>query len=131
MTVSLPSNRSFGLLFVVVFGALSAYWWWRGSHIAWLVWGGLSALFLLLTLIAPSVLQPLNRAWMAFAGLLNKIFSPLMLGAMFFLIFTPVALFMKLIRRDTMHRKFDKQAQSYWIVRDPPGPSPESLRDQF
>ena len=54
-----------------------------------------------------------------------------MLGVLFFVVFTPTAIVMKLIKRDTMARRFDKAQSSYWNVRTPPGPAPASLRDQF
>jgi hypothetical protein len=89
------------------------------------------AAFLLAALLAPKVLTPLNRAWMAFALLLHKVTSPIILGVLFFVLFTPVALFMRLAKRDLMKRRFEPGAGSYWIPRSPAGPPPESLRDQF
>ncbi len=104
--------------------------WWRGSP-RFPIALGLSAAFLLAALLAPKVLTPLNRAWMAFALLLHKVTSPIILGVLFFVLFTPVALFMRLAKRDLMKRRFEPGAGSYWIPRSPAGPPPESLRDQF
>jgi hypothetical protein len=130
MSEPLPSNRKFGLLFVVVFALLGTYLWRRqvGWHpIAF----GLSAVFLAAALVFPHVLRPLNRAWMGLALILNKIVSPVVLGVLFFILFTPVALFMRLRKRDVMARRFDPASPSYWIGRSPPGPLPGSFRDQF
>lgn len=130
MTEPLPSNRKFGLLFVVVFAVIGGVVWWRGGA-AYPVLFGLSAAFLLAALAAPGLLQPLNRAWMAFGLLLHKVTSPIILGAMFFGLFAPVGLVFRLRRRDVMRRRFDKAAASYWIPRVPPGPPGESLRNQY
>lgn len=129
-TPPLPSNRKFGLLFTVVFALLGAIGWWRGGR-AYPVMLGLSGLFLVVTLVAPDILKPLNRAWMAFALLLHHITSPIILGALFFVLFTPVGFFMRLAKRDLMKRRREPALDSYWIARLPPGPAPESLRDQF
>jgi hypothetical protein len=125
----LPSDRKFGLLFSIAFGALAIYMWWRGSS-RYPISAAISALFLAAAITKPELLRPLNRAWMALSLALNRIVSPVVLGTLFFVVFTPVALLMRLFNRDTMRRQFDRGAESYWIPRDPPGPSPESLREQ-
>jgi hypothetical protein len=68
---------------------------------------------------------------MKFGALLHSVVSPLVLGAIYFLVFTPVAWAMRLSGRDILRRKLDSTAQSYWIKRDPPGPAPDSLPNQF
>ena len=128
--VPLPSNRKFGLLFFVVFGLLAGFSWWRGgAAFPYLV--GISLAFLLAAFVFPIVLRPLNRAWMAFALVLHKVTSPIILGVMFFGLFAPVAFVMRLGKRDVMKRRFDRGAGSYWNPRVPPGPPGESLRNQF
>jgi hypothetical protein len=77
------------------------------------------------------VLSPLNRLWLRFGLLLHKIVSPLVLGIMFFLVITPIGLLMRAVGKDLLRLKFDKRSSSYWIERLPPGPPPESLKDQF
>ena len=130
MTDTLPSNRKFGFLFVVVFGLLAGFSWWRGGT-AWPFLAGMSVAFLLAALVAPGVLTPLNRAWMAFALLLHKVTSPIILGVMFFGLFAPIGVVMRLRKRDLMKRRFDRGAGSYWNPRVPPGPPGESLRNQY
>lgn len=126
----LPSNRSFGALFVVVFALLGAYGWWRGNALyPWMV--ALSALILLLTLVRPDWLAPANRAWMKFGELLNRIVSPIALGIIFFVVLTPMGLAMRVFGRDAMKRRFDPSARTYWIERKPPGPDPSGLPNQF
>lgn len=126
----LPSDRSFGFVFVVFFALLSAVGWWRGW--TWALWpAALSGLTLVVTLVRPSALRPLNRLWMRLAELLNRVVSPVVLGIIYFALFTPVALFMRVIGRDALHRRFDPIARSYWVHREPPGPDPKSLPNQF
>jgi len=126
----LPSNRSFGTLFVVVFGLLGAYSWGRGGAVyPWAF--GLSALTLAVTLAKPDWLAPANRAWMKLAELLNRVVSPVVLGVIFYGMFTPIAWVMRWAGRDAMKRRFEPDARSYWVERDPPGPDPAGLPNQF
>ncbi len=128
--VALPSNRSFGTLFVVVFALLGALWWWRSN--ALFPWAfALAALTLLVTLAKPDWLGPANRAWMKLAELLHRVVSPVALGLMFFGVLTPMALVIRMTGRDAMKRRFDPAAKTYWIERDPPGPDPAGLPNQF
>ena len=124
------SNRSFGLVFTVVFfiiGLLPLFW--SGSVRIWSL--GIGATFLLVTFVWPEVLQPLNKLWTRFGLLLNKIISPVMLAALFFLVVTPTGILMRIFSGNPLKPKFDPKADSYWIKRDPPGPKPESMSDQF
>ncbi len=126
----LPSDRSFGLLFVAVFALLSVWAWWAGA--AWAMWpAALGALTLLVTLVRPALLNPLNRQWMRLAELLNRVVSPVVLGLIYFGMFTPVAWGMRLRGRDALRRRFEPDAATYWIERDPPGPDPKSLPNQY
>jgi hypothetical protein len=128
--VPLPSNRSFGTLFVVVFGLLGAYSWWRGGAVyPWAF--GLSVLTLAVTLAKPDWLAPANRAWMKLAELLNRVVSPIVLGLIFYGMFTPTAWVMRLAGRDALNRRFEPAARTYWVQRDPPGPDPAGLPNQF
>ncbi len=129
-TPPLPSNRSFGMLFAVVFAAAGGVSLWRsGALYPWLF--GLSALTLAVTLVVPDALAPLNRLWMRFGELLHRLVSPVMVGAIFYGVITPFALVMRLAKRDALRLKFDPAAKSYWIAREPPGPDAESFNNQF
>lgn len=132
-TTPLPSNTSFGGLFVVVFLLLAGWAFWRGA-MPWATgFAAVAAAFLLTTLIAPHLLTPLNRAWMALGHLLGRIISPIVLGLMFYGLITPVALVQRLSGRDALRlRAFrDPKLSSHWIRRDPVGPPPESFRRQY
>ncbi len=129
-TVPLPSNRSFGTLFVVVFALVGGFVWWHGGRsFGW--WLGLSGLTLLVTLVKPDWLTPANRAWMKLAEVLNRIVSPVVLGIMFFGMFAPMGWAMRLAGRDALKRRLDPVARTYWVEREPPGPDPAGLPNQF
>lgn len=126
----LPSDRSFGTLFVAVFGLLGTYSWWRGGPAyPWAF--GLSALTLIVTLARPQLLAPANRAWMKLAEVLHHVVSPVVLGIVFFGILTPTAWVMRLAGRDALKRRFEPAARTYWVEREPPGPDPAGLPNQF
>ena len=127
----LPSERSFGLLFTVIFLLLAGYTWHSGSdslHTA--ICLVLAGAFLLSGLLAPELLTPLNKLWFQLRLAMGRIVSPIVLGALFFIVITPVAIFMRIIGRDELKLK-KQNVSSYWIERTPPGPEPESFKDQF
>ena len=127
--VELPSNRKFGFFFTFVFAVAAAYFY----HSADAIWAYLliaSALtFLLVTLVKSNALLPLNKVWMRFGLLLGMIVSPIVLGIIFFGLFTPIALLMRLNGRDELRLKFNQKA-SHWIPRGEPIKS-ESFKRQF
>ncbi len=124
------SNRSFGITFAIVFAVIGLLPLLSGSSVR--LWSLVaSTLFLLCALLLPSVLAPLNRAWSWFGLRLHRIVSPVVLGIMFFLVITPIGLAMRAFGKDPLRLKFDKVSSSYWIERTPPGPPPESFKDQF
>lgn len=127
----LPSERRFGALFVIVF-AIAGGW---GLYASWdaRITGGCFAaagLFALAALLAPRLLAPLNRAWFRLGELLGRIVSPIVLGVIFFGLITPVALAGRISGRDELKMK-RRDVASYWVDRDPPGPEPESFKNQF
>ena len=132
--VPLPSDRSFGLTFATVFGILAGLGLWRGwmAGELWLYFLAASVTFLIVSFAFPHILRPLNKVWMLFGAFLHKVVSPIMLGAIYFVVMTPVALFFKITGRDELRRKYDPSAKSYWIMREPPGPDgPSSFPRQF
>lgn len=127
--VELPSNRKFGVFFTAIFLAASIYLRLKGIEGAFLGLAGLSAAFLIVTLIKPDLLRPLNALWMRLGLLLGMIVSPVVLGVIFFGMFTPLALFLKLIGRDELRLR-PGRGPSYWVVRDAEMQS-GSFKDQF
>jgi len=128
---NLPSNRTFGLLFIGVFAVLGAYGLWKGWQLD-LIKGLFvsSAVLIVITLFAPKILSPFNKAWYQLGLLLGKVVSPIVLGILFFVVITPVAIVMRIAGRDALLLK-KRIVDSYWIDRKPPGPEPESFKEQF
>ena len=124
------SDRSFGIVFTVVFVVIGLWPLTGSNDPRW--WSLAIALaFLLVALIRPVLLAPLNRLWLKFGLLLNRIVSPLVMGMLFFVVITPIALIMRISGKDLLNLKYDPQAASYWIPRDPPGPAPETIKNQY
>ena len=90
-----------------------------------------AAMFAIAALAAPAVLHPLNVAWHRIGLVLHKISSPIIMGLLFFLVITPIGLLMRALGKDMLRLRVDLEAQSYWIRRDPPGPSGASMKEQF
>lgn len=130
-SAKLPSNRSFGLLFAAVFLIVATYAWAKDDAQRWVqVWLIMAVLFFVIALLAPALLTPLNKMWFALGLLLGKVVSPVVLGILYFIVITPVAMGMRLFGRDALLMK-KRAVSTYWISRQPPGPAPESFKDQF
>jgi hypothetical protein len=128
--VNPSSNRTFGMVLAVFFALVGVLPLLRGHPLR--LWAlPLSGIFLLAALVAPAILAPLNRVWTALGVLLHKITNPIILGVFFYLVFTPFGSLMRLFGKDFLRLKLDADAESYWILRQPPGPPPESLSNQF
>jgi len=120
--IPLPSNRSFGWTFAVIFLLI-------GLFHPWVLVA--SALVAAVTLTRAQWLAPLNRAWMKLGALMHAVVSPVIMGLMFFGVFTPMGWVMRRFGWDAMRRARDATAQSYWIRRDPAGPADDSYRNLF
>lgn len=124
------SDRSFGIVFAVVFAVIGLLpLLFSGTVRLWSL--AIGAVFLLLAFATPRALAPLNRLWLKFGLLLHRIVSPLVLGIMFYGVVTPTGLLMRALGKDPLRLRLDRASSSYWIERVPPGPAPESLKDQF
>ena len=127
----LPSERRFGALFTLVFAAIGAWGHYKGgSAAASNAWFVAAAVVALVTLAAPRLLAPFNLAWFKLGLLMGKVVSPIVLGIIFFVILTPVAIAGRLFGRDELRIKRNA-VQSYWIDRVPPGPDGDSFKNQF
>jgi hypothetical protein len=129
-SAEISSDRSFGLVFAGFFALVASYNWWHGGR-AWPLYFVLGAAFLVVALVAPHSLAPLNRLWSKLGLLIGMIVSPVVLGLLFFLVVTPVGFLMRLTGKDPLRLRADSGADSYWIVRQPPGPAGDSMSDQF
>lgn len=91
----------------------------------------IAAMLVLVSWIRPSVLHVPNRLWFRFGLLLHRFMNPVVLGILFYFVITPVALLVRMVGSKLLPLAFDENVSTYWIARDPPGPSPESARKQF
>jgi len=124
------SDRSFGLVFAAVFAIVAAWPLIHGEDIRW--WAVVAATALLIAAMTiPQILHSFNRVWTTFGLLLHKIVSPVIMGAIFFIAVTPTALLMRLLGKTPMPLRFDPNATSYWIMRTPPGPAGDTMKNQF
>jgi hypothetical protein len=125
------SNRTLGMVFAVFF-TLVGLWPLRHGRPArfWAV--GIAALFLIVGLVAPALLGLLNRVWTRLGLVLHRITNPMILGFLFYGVFTPFGWVARtLFAKNFLRLKPDPAAASYWIERRPPGPPPESMTNQF
>lgn len=124
------SDRVFGLVFATLFVIIACYPLLSsgGTRLWSLVAAGI---FLVLALFIPAVLAPANRLWMKFGDLLHRIVSPLALGIVFYVAVLPTGLLLRLFGKDPLRLRLDPTVESYWIKREPSGPTAESLKNQF
>lgn len=129
------SDRAFGIVFAVASLAVAG----------WLLLGAVSvagmpaaafgvasaALFLVAALLRPGLLSPLNRGWTAVGHVLHRITNPILLAIVFFGLFLPIGLVMRVAGKDPLRLRADRTARTYWRERDPPGPSRDSMTQQF
>ena len=114
--IKLGSNRSFGIVFFIVFLLISLYPLLNEGHLR--IWSLIiSFIFLILGLLNSKLLTPLNKIWFKFGILLGKLISPLVMGIIFFLVVTPIGLLMRMIGKDLLNLRFNTK-KSYWIEKD-------------
>jgi len=124
------SDRSFGLVFAVLFAILGGAPMFRGGPPRlWLL--AVAASLLAVSLLVPIVLGPLNALWRRIGALLQKVMTPVIMAVLYFAILCPIALIARFSGRDALRLKWQPQAETYWIRREPPGPEGDSMKNQF
>jgi len=124
------SDRSFGMVMAAALAVLAVLNAWRGGRLwPWLT--GLAGLLLAVAVLHPASLNPLNRGWLKFGLLLQKVTSPILLGVVFYATVLPTGLIMRALGKNLLLLKRQPDAGSYWIGRQPPGPAAETMKDQF
>ena len=128
--VKAGTDRGFGQVFAGFFAILAGFSYWHGTT-TWHYTLPIAAAFLIVAYVYPKALGPLNRLWLKFGLLLYKVMNPLVLGLLFFVTIMPIGLLMRAFGKDFLRLKIDRNAKSYWIERTPPGPPPQSMKNQF
>ncbi len=124
--IKISSNRNFGVVFFVVFFLIALYPLTYDEGIrTWSII--ISLFFLILGLLNSKILNPLNKLWFKFGIILGKIISPLIMGIIFFLVVTPTGLIMRLLRKDILNLKYNKD-KSYWIKKNE---KKNNMKNQF
>jgi len=124
--IKISSNRSFGIVFFVVFFLIALYPLINNEDIR--IWSLIiSLIFLILGLINSRILNPLNKLWFKFGILLGKIVSPIIMGIIFFLVVTPIGFIMRILGKDLLNLKFNSN-KTYWIEKKD---SKSSMKKQF
>ena len=124
--IKIGSNRSFGIVFFVVFLIIATYPLIKDGELR--LWSLIiSIVFLFLGLVNSKVLDPLNKLWFKFGIFLGKIISPLVMGIIFFLVVTPIGLLMRLLNKDLLNLRFNNNG-SYWIEKTEPK---SKMKNQF
>ena len=124
---SQSSNRSFGILFFLVFLILGL-WPLKNNENLNSFFVLISVIFLLLGLFNSKLLTPLNKIWIKFGELLGAIIAPIIMSLVFFIILTPISLIVRISGKDLLRLKLIKNEKSYWITRDK---KLGSMRKQF
>tara|TARA_Y100001970_G_scaffold293877_1_gene444166 strand:+ start:63 stop:440 length:378 start_codon:yes stop_codon:yes gene_type:complete len=112
----ISSNRSFGILFFIVFLLIAIWPILNGETFR--IWAlVISTIFLILGSLNSRILTPLNKAWVKFGELLGMVIAPIVMAVIYFIIITPIGLLMRLLGKDLLNMKFNKN-KSYWIKRE-------------
>lgn len=126
----LPPNKNFGYFFGILFIVSWGYFYYGDHLLVSYVSAVLATFFLLSAVIRPQLLSRPNQAWMHLGVLLGKIVSPIVLGSIFFLIFTPTAIVMRVFGRDELRLK-TRTSVSFWRKPDPEQVAQSSFKNQF
>lgn len=128
--VKVGSERSFGIVFAIVFTIIGTLPLINEGELR--LWSLLIAVvFLSLGFLAPGVLRPLNIIWFKFGLLLGRIIAPIVISLLFFITVTPTAIVMRMLRKDLLRLKLDRNAKSYWISRGKTENPMGSMKNQF
>ncbi len=125
--IKLPSNRSFGIVFFVIF-LIIALWPLRSDSDIRIIPLLISLIFLILGLINSNLLKPLNLIWMKFGLMLGKFMNPIIMGLIYYLTVVPTGLIFKILNKNLLNVKKKKDQKSYWIIKKK---SQSSMKNQF
>ena len=126
----LPSNKKIGIFFFIILTILSVVLFIYDYPLISVITLATGLISLTLSYLKPDLLLPVNKAWMTLGYLLGYIVSPIVIGSIFFVIFTPISIFLKIIGRDEL-KLLNKNSDSYWRKRQLNKDSQTSFKNQF
>ena len=125
--INKSSNRSFGIVFFVVFLLIGFYPLLNQEELK--LWALITSfIFLILGMMKSKILTPFNKIWFKLGIFLGKIISPLIMGLIFFLVVTPTGIFMRILGKDLLNLKFKRDKKSYWLEKTDPK---SKMKNQF
>lgn len=127
--IEYPTNKKIGFFFASLSAVASVYSYTSDSLIWAFFFAAVSSLLLSISVIRPDILLPINKAWMKLGLHLGLIVGPIVLGIIYFLVFTPIAILMRLANRDALHLKFNNKV-SLWKSRNEEN-NADSFKNQF
>ena len=126
-----PSNKKFGFLFTLIFIILSGYFYlYKYSNFLIIISLIIATTFLITALIKPIILKPFNVLWFKLSIFLSKIVNPIILGIIFYILITPIAIITKIFGRDILKIKYTNKI-TYWINKDKIDYDKESFKKQY
>ncbi|MCC4241327.1 SxtJ family membrane protein [Thalassospira povalilytica] len=128
-----PSNKSFGFVVGGIFLLIELYRWFMSGVLdtAGIILLVISVPLIVCALLCPKVLTPFNRAWMKLGEIMHHIVNPVVMLLLYTFAICTTGLIMRMLGKDPLRLKLDRDAKSYWIKRDPTGPSPDTMKNQF
>jgi hypothetical protein len=128
--LAVGSERSFGIVFAILFAVIGLLPLYRGGVVRW--WAiAVGAIFLTCASLAPGLLRPFNYLWLKVGALLHYVVNPVIIGVLYFGVLVPIGFLMRVFGKDLLNLKFDKTRNDYWIPRDPSSPRPGGMTKQF
>jgi flagellar biosynthesis protein FlhB len=128
--IELPSDRAFGLFFSVLLGALSIYLYTSALIVYAQCMAVLTGVLFISAMLKPRTLRSLNRNWMLFGLILGKIVSPIVMGFIFFAIFSPIAIIMRIFKRDELRLRMQSRL-THWKMKDHSSKAADDFKNQF
>ena len=125
------TDRSFGLVFAIMFVVIACWPLLHGEAPRW--WAlAIAVVLALIAVVRPAFLSAPNRWWLKLGIVVGNIVAPIALGVLVYFVFTPLGFVMRLTGKDLLRSRLDDPGtDSYWVPREPPGPPPDSLTNQF
>ena len=128
--IKLPSNKKFGFFFTFIFTCISIFFYLNNLIFSFYIFVALSVIFLIISIFKDNLLYPLNLGWMYLGFIIGLIVNPIVLGAIFFILITPIGIISKLFGRDELTLKKTK-LKSYWINKGQYKYDHETFKNQY